>query len=95
MSATEEQVKRIQEKLQRILKQYSHLQKENARIAHELEQARELVGSHQQNIETLKQQVNVLRLGAGEMNESDKKEFERKINIYLKEIDRCIAMLGQ
>jgi hypothetical protein len=27
------------------------------------------------------------------MNETEKKEFEKRINSYLKEIDRCIAML--
>jgi hypothetical protein len=29
------------------------------------------------------------------MSETDKKEFEKKINSYVKEIDRCIAMLSQ
>jgi hypothetical protein len=29
------------------------------------------------------------------MNEKDKREFERKINQYIKEIDKCIAFLGQ
>jgi len=43
----------------------------------------------------LKQQVNVLRLTAGEMNDADKKELEKKLNTYLKEIDRCIALLGE
>ena len=30
-----------------------------------------------------------------EMGEADKKEFEKRINAYVKEIDRCIAMLGK
>jgi len=29
------------------------------------------------------------------MSEADKKEFEKKINAYLKEIDRCIALLSE
>ena len=29
------------------------------------------------------------------MNDTDKKELEKKINSYLKEIDRCIALLGE
>jgi hypothetical protein len=43
----------------------------------------------------LKQQVGVLKLNAGEMSEVDKKEFEKRITIYVKEIDRCIAMLSK
>jgi hypothetical protein len=29
------------------------------------------------------------------MSQKDKKDFERKINQYIKEIDKCIAFLGQ
>jgi hypothetical protein len=29
------------------------------------------------------------------MSEADKKEFEKRINGYIKEIDRCIALLGE
>ena len=29
------------------------------------------------------------------MDEDEKKQFEKRINTYLKEIDRCITMLSQ
>jgi len=29
------------------------------------------------------------------LNDADKKELEKKLNTYLKEIDRCIALLGE
>ena len=95
MAETEIQLKRIQDKLQQLVKKHAVLQKENARLSHELDLSREQSSSHQRNIDTLKQQVNVLRLHTGEMSETDKKEFEKRINVYLKEIDRCIAMLGE
>jgi len=95
MPESEAQLKRIHEKLQRLVKQYAALQKENARLSHELDLSQEQTTSHQKNIDTLKQQVNVLRLNAGEMGDADKKEFEKRINTYLKEIDRCIALLGE
>ena len=50
---------------------------------------------HQQNIEALKQQVDVLKLNAGDMNPMDKAQLEKRINGYLKEIDKAIAMLGE
>ena len=95
MPESEAQLKRIQEKLQRLVKQHTALQKENARLSHELDLSQEQTTSHQKNIDTLKQQVNVLRLNAGEMGDVDKKEFEKRINTYLKEVDRCIALLGE
>ena len=94
MSTTEQHLKRIQDKLQQLLKQHTALQKENNRLKEELEKSKQQTGQHNKNIDELKQQVNVLKLNAGEMSEVDKKEFEKRINSYLKEIDRCIALLS-
>ncbi len=95
MNTTEQHLKRIQDKLQQLLKQYAVMQKENVRLKDELQVAWEKFSIQQKNTEELKQQVSVLKLNAGEMNEADKKEFEKRINSYLKEIDRCIALLGE
>lgn len=95
MSNTEQHLKRIQDKLQQLLKQYTAVQKENSRLKEELDAVRYKIEEQKKNSEELKQQVSVLKLNAGEMNEADKKEFEKRINAYLKEIDRCIAMLGE
>lgn len=89
----EQQLKRIQEKLQLILKQYASLQKENSRLKSELEEAHHKVRAQQQMAEELKQQVVILKAGTGDMNEHEKKDFEKRINAYIKEIDRCIALL--
>jgi len=94
ISSTEQHLKRIQDKLQQLLKQHSFLQKENNRLKEELETTKEQTLIQQQNISNLKQQVEVLKLNAGEMGEADKKEFEKRINAYIKEIDKCIALLG-
>jgi regulator of replication initiation timing len=95
MSEAEVQLKRIQDKLQLLVKQQAVLQKENAQLREALGQSKEQASSHQKNIDTLKQQVDILRYSAGEMSEADKKEFEKRINTYLKEIDRCIALLSE
>ena len=95
MSTTEQQLKRIQDKLQQLLKQHVAVQKENGRLKEELESIKGKMSAQQKGADELKQQVSVLKLSAGEMNESDKKEFEKRINNYLKEIDRCIALLGE
>ena len=94
ISSTEQHLKRIQDKLQQLLKQYSFLQKENNQLKDELDKSKQQTILQQQNINTLKQQVDVLKLNAGEMGEADKKEFEKRINAYIKEIDKCIALLG-
>lgn len=95
MSETASQIKRIQEKLQQLLKQHVALQKENTLLKEELGQSKEQASIQRQHVDSLKQQVEVLKLHAGEMSAVDKKELEKRINGYLKEIDRCIAMLGE
>jgi len=94
MNTTEQHLKRIQDKLQQLLKQHTALQKENVQLKEALNKSKEEAKVQQQHIDTLKQKADILKLNAGEMSEADKKEFEKKINTYLKEIDRCIALLG-
>jgi len=95
MSTTEQHLKRIQEKLQQLLKQHAAVIKENSKLKEELNSAREKITGQQKSADELKQQVSILKVSAGDMNEADKKEFEKRINGYLKEIDRCIALLGE
>ena len=91
----DQQFNSINDKLQQLLKQQLRLKKENERLRTELEVCKEKQDVYQQKIDELAQQISIIKLGAGEMNEKDKKEFERKINQYVREIDKCIAFLGQ
>lgn len=95
MAEIEVQLKRIQDKLQQVLKDHSALQKENLRLKEELDKNRTQSFVNQQTIEDLKQQVDVLKISSGDWDQSDKKEFEKRINSYIKEIDRCIALLSE
>ena len=95
MTETEVQLKRIQTKIQHLLKQQSVLLKENNWLKTELDSAKKESSVQQESLNSLKQQVSVLKYSSGEMSETDKKEFEKRINFYVKEIDRCIDMLSQ
>ena len=85
----------INDKLQQLLKQQGRLKKENERLRQELELCKEKETTYQQKIDELVQQISILKLAGSDMNEKDKREFERKINQYVKEIDKCISFLGQ
>lgn len=95
MNTTEQDLKRVQDKLQQLLKQHAALKKDNLRLRSELESVKEKLAAREKNAEELKQQISVLKISSGPVNEADKKEFEKRINSYLKEIDRCIALLGE
>lgn len=94
MSNTEQHLKRIQDKLQQLLKQHLALQKENQSLKEELKTNKQQLTDWGEKMDYLKQQVEILKLGNGEMDGNDKKQLEKRINGYLKEIDRCIVMLS-
>ena len=95
MTELEQHIKRINDKLQQLLKSYSLLQKDNerqTRLIAELQLEKE---KDQQQIGSLKEQVNILKAAAGQMNEEDKKSFEKNLNQYIREIDKCISLLSE
>ena len=94
MSNTQEQLKRIQDKLQQLLKQYSALQKENLVVKAEMKKCIQETDIYKKTVEDLKQHVSILKLNTAELSNSDKRDFETRINFYIKEIDRCIGLLG-
>ena len=94
MTDIEKQLKRIQDKLQLVLKQHAALEKENMKLKEEIEQNQRQSESNLKNMDELKQQVEVLKITSGDWDEHDKKEFEKRVNTYIKEIDRCIALLS-
>jgi chromosome segregation ATPase len=88
------QLKTIQAKLQQLLKQYRLLQKENAQLKKELLKSQENIHGKTDQLQTLQQQVDVLKLGVNGWSEQEKIELEKRIDVYLKEIDKCIALLN-
>lgn len=85
---------RIREKLQALVKQHQELKLENRKLKEELAALRDKDAGHQETLEALRQQVGILKMNTGDLGEKDKKELEKKLNHYIREIDRCINMLS-
>lgn len=95
MSDVELQLKRIQEKVQQLVKDNAVLEKVNQTLQKDISKNKEQLKQQVETIESLRQHVDILKLNSAELNEPDKKEIEKRINSYIKEIDRCIALLGE
>ena len=95
MSANEDQLKRIQDKLQQLVKQYAAIKKDNQSLKTRLDKANTQLATQTGSMDAMKQQADVLRLNAGKLKDAEKKEFEKRINNYIREIDKCIALLGE
>jgi hypothetical protein len=95
MEELELQVKRIHEKLQQVLRQREILLKENGKLKEELRQLKQSEGSRADQVEQLKQQVEILKAKKGEMPLAEKAVLDKRLSQYIREIDRCIALLGE
>ena len=91
----EQQIQQIYQKLQQLLKKHAALQKEKDQLQAQLSTVRSENKQQLQAIELLQQKVQVLQAAKGEMNGEEKKAFEKRLAQYIREIDRCIAMLGE
>ena len=94
-SEAELRVRRIQEKLQQLLRQRDLLQKENGKLREELRQQQETLLDKTTRLEQLQQQVEILKATKASMSEGEKKALEKRLGQYIREIDRCIAMFEE
>ncbi|NCI48845.1 hypothetical protein GWC95_02855 [Sediminibacterium roseum] len=89
------QIKSIQDKLQQLLKQQAMLQKENQRLKKELEKAVADNEAKERSLQAINHQVDALKLGSGNLlNETEKNALSKRIDGYLREIDKCLALLN-
>ena len=95
MSDLEQNIKRINDKLQQLLKSYQQLQKENQRQNELIATLQQTKEKDKEQIAALQEKVTILKAATGKMNEADKKAFEKNISQYIREIDKCIGILSE
>ncbi|HEV8079815.1 MAG TPA: hypothetical protein VGP43_03815 [Chitinophagaceae bacterium] len=94
MSTIEEHIKSVNEKLQQLIKNHVALKKENDNLKDDLNKLKQREEDYKSTLHELDQKVNILKAASGQMTGTDQKEFEKKINGYIKEIDKCIGLLS-
>ena len=95
MSDLEQNIKRINDKLFQLLKNYQLLQKDNKRQSELITTLQEAKEKDKQQITALQEKVSILKATTSKMNEADKKELEKNISRYIREIDKCIGILSE
>ncbi len=84
----------IDGKLQQLLKQHANVQKEYSKLLKEHET---LLLQQQQSeikIQQLSQKLEALSLTSSGLNDDVKKDLEKRITTYLKEVDTCLTLLN-
>jgi hypothetical protein len=95
MTQPEIHLRRVHEKILLLLKQHQSLQKENERLREDLKKMQVSCELISREAEKFRQQADVLKLSGRGMEETDKKMLEKRLNQYVREIDKCIALLQE
>ncbi|MEP6926800.1 MAG: hypothetical protein ABI834_04145 [Ginsengibacter sp.] len=94
MKTAEELINSINNKSLQLLKKYTALQIEKATLTREMEERITNEKHFLDKINSLEMQAGILKASSGKMDEKDKHDFEKKINQYIKDIEKCITMLN-
>ena len=95
MTGPEHQLKRIQDKFALVLKNYQGLQKENEKMKSDFQKLNERCDALGREAEKLKAQSEIMKYNTNDgMQEGEKKDLEKRLNQYVREINRCIALLN-
>ena len=88
------QIKAIQEKLQVLLRQQQLLQKENQKLKKDLEKMQSEKLQKETDLEALIRQLETVKIGGCQWSPADKLLMEKRIDGYLKEIEKCLLLLN-
>jgi predicted nuclease with TOPRIM domain len=89
-----DQIERIEQKLSKLLGKIKHIQKENELLVKEMKVKQELISELKQKNEQLEMKLNLRMASNATQDEASKVSMEKRLSEYIKEIDRCIALLG-
>lgn len=94
MATLSNHIHQLNLKLQLLLKQYGALISENSNQKIKIEKLEKTVDENKLEIEKLQQEQLILKASLDVMDEAEKKKLEQKINGYVRNIEKCISLLG-
>lgn len=99
---THERLQLLKTNLERLLRSYQAIQRENDLLKQQLETLRRAVSDKNKKIEGLEQQIELQRTAAAvagntplEGAGTDRGAMRKRINDLIKEVDHCIALLNE
>jgi len=85
----------IYTRLQKLVKEHEQLKKENAKLKVELQKKSQQQEAFTEKEQQLKDQIAILQTTGKNLDEATKKALEKRINEYIRNIDKTIALLHE
>lgn len=95
MQPKPEYITRIENKINQLIDRHAQLKKEHDTLHNEARSKDDLISALQKRVNELEVNLEKEKGKEKEIKGTAKPELEKKINDYIKEIDRCIALLGE
>lgn len=95
MSESLEHINRLQQKAEKLINLHRLLLQENEKLRTEKEKLKETLAQRDRELNELDEKLKVIRLArqvAG--TDQNSRELKLKINEYIREIDRCLALIN-
>lgn len=89
-----QQIQQVTDKVQLLLKQHAEAQKELSRLSKENSLLKSQLEQKDKQVFQLQQKVEALRLTSVNLNDDVKRELEKRINAYIREVDNCLDLLN-
>ena len=86
-------VAQIRQKVEQLMRQFEQLQQEVDSLRTENQALHEQLTHKNEEIEEFKNKLNTLQIAKG-IDHEERTALKQKINDYIREIDRCLALLN-
>lgn len=88
-------VNRVMQKLQILLQEYQQMQKEQEKLLKQLKELEQENEIQRGKIGAMEVQLAAFNSAKPSISEEEKKQLERRLQHYIKEIERCIGLLSE
>lgn len=86
---------RVVQKLQVLLQEYQQLQRDQERLLKQLKQLVDENEVQRAKVNAMEVQLAALNSAKPTLSEEERKQLERRLQQYIKEIERCIGLLSE
>jgi len=94
MSILSNQLLQLQQKQELLLKHYLILKRENVQLKKSVSKKEAQLQKTEDQLKDLQQKLDAEKLSKGSLDNPEKKVLEKRLNEYIKEIDRCLKLLN-
>ena len=94
METIEGHIASLNTKLQALGKKLGSLQKENELLSGQVDALKETESSLKERTSSLEMQLMVMKASTEKLSGTQKADFEKRINKFIRDLDKCIAILN-